>query len=154
DRPAINVTHQMIDACCGLEQAAMRTILSIDDDVLTAAKALAARRNTTVGAVVSELRGTPCGVRRRDGGETAYRFCQSAPRSSGAAPVRFRPAGAEREACDWFGRWGRAPGKPPDLAPFWQRRDPSHAYRDRRHPASAARRAGRARGIARAGPQQ
>ncbi len=33
----------------------MRTTLAIDDDVLAAAKGLAARQNKTVGAVVSEL---------------------------------------------------------------------------------------------------
>jgi hypothetical protein len=33
----------------------MRIILDIDDDVLTAAKSLAANRNATVGLVISEL---------------------------------------------------------------------------------------------------
>jgi hypothetical protein len=33
----------------------MRTTLSIDDDVLDAAKAIAARKNSTVGEVISEL---------------------------------------------------------------------------------------------------
>jgi len=33
----------------------MRTTIAIDDDVLTAAKAIARQRNQTVGKVVSEL---------------------------------------------------------------------------------------------------
>jgi Zn-dependent protease with chaperone function len=33
----------------------MRTTLAIDDDVLTAAKAIARRRSTSLGVVVSEL---------------------------------------------------------------------------------------------------
>ena len=33
----------------------MRTTITIDDDVLTAAKAIARQRNQTVGKVVSEL---------------------------------------------------------------------------------------------------
>lgn len=33
----------------------MRTTITIDDDVLTAAKAIARRRNQSVGKVVSEL---------------------------------------------------------------------------------------------------
>jgi hypothetical protein len=33
----------------------MRTTLTIDDDILAAAKTLAARRHTTIGAVISEL---------------------------------------------------------------------------------------------------
>jgi hypothetical protein len=33
----------------------MRTTLAIDDDVLTAAKAIARQRNQTIGKVVSEL---------------------------------------------------------------------------------------------------
>jgi hypothetical protein len=34
---------------------AMRTTLSIDDDILDAAKAIAARKSSTVGQVISEL---------------------------------------------------------------------------------------------------
>lgn len=33
----------------------MRTTLTIDDDVLSAAKALAAQRNETIGGVISDL---------------------------------------------------------------------------------------------------
>jgi hypothetical protein len=33
----------------------MRTTLTIDDDILAAAKSLAARRHTTIGEVISEL---------------------------------------------------------------------------------------------------
>jgi len=37
------------------EECIMRTTIVIDDDVLTAAKAIARQRNQTVGKVVSEL---------------------------------------------------------------------------------------------------
>jgi hypothetical protein len=36
-------------------QFCMRTTLTIDDDVLDAAKAIAERKNTTIGEVISEL---------------------------------------------------------------------------------------------------
>jgi hypothetical protein len=36
-------------------ESEMRTTIAIDDDVLTAAKAIARQRNQTVGKVVSEL---------------------------------------------------------------------------------------------------
>jgi hypothetical protein len=35
--------------------ATMRTTLSIDDDILDAAKAIAARKSSTIGQVISEL---------------------------------------------------------------------------------------------------
>ena len=51
----------------------MRTTLSIDDDVLAAAKGLAARQHKTVGEVLSELarqalRPTPSKLRRERNG--------------------------------------------------------------------------------------
>ena len=61
----------------------MRTTLTIDDDVLSAAKALAAQRNETIGDVISDLvrqalspptpgvstrNGVPLLPRRQDGG--------------------------------------------------------------------------------------
>ena len=49
----------------------MRTTLAIDDDVLTAAKAIARQRNETVGRIVSELARkslqTPTAARERNG---------------------------------------------------------------------------------------
>ena len=49
----------------------MRTTLVIDDDVLTAAKAIARQRNETVGRIVSELARkslrTPMAARERNG---------------------------------------------------------------------------------------
>jgi hypothetical protein len=38
-----------------MREASMRTTLVIDDDVLTAAKAIAHQRNKTIGEVVSDL---------------------------------------------------------------------------------------------------
>jgi hypothetical protein len=44
----------MFDDGCSLE-AAMRTTLAIDDDVLTAAKAIAEQQHVSIGQVVSDL---------------------------------------------------------------------------------------------------
>jgi hypothetical protein len=38
-----------------MREVSMRTTLTIDDDVLSAAKALAAQRNETIGDVISDL---------------------------------------------------------------------------------------------------
>jgi len=45
----------MIDARCLKEVGAMRTTLAIDDDVLAAAKELAATQGKSVGEVISAL---------------------------------------------------------------------------------------------------
>ncbi len=44
----------MYDVSIHLEKDAMRTTLSIDDDILMAAKSLAEREHKTIGQVVSE----------------------------------------------------------------------------------------------------
>jgi len=64
---SLYILHQMLDARC-----LMRTTLTIDDDVLDAARGLAERERKTVGEVISQLARTalaPPSVagRRRNG---------------------------------------------------------------------------------------
>jgi hypothetical protein len=72
----------------------MRTTLAIDDDVLVAAKALAAQRNRSVGKIISELARDslhrPCG----DGERTGVPLLS--PRSD-AAPVTLETVNALRD---------------------------------------------------------
>jgi hypothetical protein len=62
----------------------MRTTLDIDDDVLQAAKEIAANRKTTTGRVLSDL------ARR------GFEPKRSAPVRNGVRLLRRRPAGAPR----------------------------------------------------------
>ena len=48
---------------------AMRTTLTIDDDVLAAARAMAEAENKSLGQIVSELARRSLGGQRRSGGE-------------------------------------------------------------------------------------
>lgn len=60
----------------------MRTTLSIDPEVLSAAKRLAAARSQTVGQVISELARKGLGVRAakaRRGGFPVFRVSRNAP---------------------------------------------------------------------------
>ena len=73
----------------------MRTTLAIDDDVLAAAKGLAARQKKTLGAVVSELarqslRPPAASAKSRSG-------VPLIPRSANAGPVTLEAVNALRD---------------------------------------------------------
>jgi hypothetical protein len=72
----------------------MRTTIDLDDDVLAAAKDLAAARKTTVGSIVSELARRGLQPRRspvlRNGVPLLARRPASAPRPSMALVNRLR----------------------------------------------------------------
>jgi hypothetical protein len=72
----------------------MRTTLSIDDDVLAIAKALACRQNRSIGAVISELARNamylPPSGERRNG-------IPLLPTPKGSAPVTLEIVNAMRD---------------------------------------------------------
>ncbi len=72
----------------------MRTTLAIDDDVLLAAKALAAQRNRSLGEVISELARTSL-QRPRAGGERNGIPLLS--RKPGSAPVTLETVNVLRD---------------------------------------------------------
>jgi hypothetical protein len=76
----------------------MRTTLTIDDDVLTATKDLAARRRITVGAVISELAREA--LRPRAQAATTCNGIALLPGREGARPVTLEMVNELRDAED------------------------------------------------------
>lgn len=72
----------------------MRTTLAIDDDVLVAAKALAAQRNRSVGDIISELARNS--LHRPRGGGERNGIPLLSPRPD-AAPVTLETVNALRD---------------------------------------------------------
>jgi len=77
-----NIKHLMCDVVSWL---VMRTTLDIDDDVLNAAKELAALRKTSAGSVLSEL--ARQALRGKDGDRTMRNGVPLLPPCDGARPV-------------------------------------------------------------------